>query len=126
MPRQRVLVIDDEEAIQEVIQACLEELGDWEVFTAGSGKEGLIIAESQLPDGILLDVSMPEMNGFETLQKLQENLVTQEIPVVLLTAKVQPADLQRFSQLEIAGVIQKPFEPLKLLDLVAQAFQWEL
>jgi CheY-like chemotaxis protein len=126
MPIQRILVIDDQEAIQEVIQACLEEFGDWEVIKAGSGQEGLLIAKSQLPDGILLDVSMPEMDGFETFQKLQQNPVTQPIPVVLLTAKVQPADREQFSQLGVAGIILKPFDPLTLVELVAKAFQWKL
>ncbi|MEA5552467.1 response regulator [Anabaena cylindrica UHCC 0172] len=121
-----ILVIDDEEVIQEVIQGCLEDIGEWEVITAGSGREGLLVAESQLPDGILLDVSMPEMDGLETLQKLQLHPVTQSIPIVLLTAKVQPADQARFSQLAVAGVIPKPFDPLILVDLVANAFHWDI
>ncbi|MBW4563068.1 MAG: response regulator [Mojavia pulchra JT2-VF2] len=126
MPIKRILVIDDEEVIQEVIQECLEELGAWQVFTAGSGREGLLIAESKLPDGILLDISMPDMDGFETLQHLQQNSATQGIPVALLTAKVQPTDRERFSRLGVAGVIVKPFDPLILVDRVAEAFQWEL
>jgi CheY-like chemotaxis protein len=120
-----VLVIDDEEVIQEVIQGCLEDIGEWKVITAGSGREGLLVAEAKLPDGILLDVSMPEMDGLETLQQLQLRPATQSIPVVLLTAKVQPADQVRFSQLAVAGVILKPFDPLTLSDLVAAAFHWE-
>jgi two-component system, OmpR family, alkaline phosphatase synthesis response regulator PhoP len=126
MSIKRILVIDDEEVIQEVIQGCLEDIGEWKVITASSGQEGLLVAESKLPDGILLDVSMPEMDGIKTLQKLQQNPVTQGIPVVLLTAKVQAADQARFSQLAIAGVILKPFDPLILVDLVAAAFHWDV
>lgn len=119
-------MIDDEKAIQEVIQACLEELGDWEVLTAGSGTEGLYVAESKLPDGILLDITMPDMDGFETLQKLQKNSRTQWIPVALLTATVHPKSLTEFNKLGIAGVIHKPFNPLMLINQIAEAFHWEL
>jgi CheY-like chemotaxis protein len=125
MLMKRVLVIDDEKAIQEVIQVCLEELGEWEVLTASSGREGLYVAESKLPDGILLDVSMPDMDGFETLQKLQENSVTQGIPVALLTAGAQLVDIAQYHKLGIAGVINKPFNPLMLINQIAEVFHWE-
>jgi CheY-like chemotaxis protein len=122
----RILVIDDEERIQEVVQTCLEILGGWEVITASSGNEGLLIAQTQQPDAILLDVSMPEMDGLATFQRLQENPTTQSIPVILLTAKVQPADRERFAQLGIAGVIIKPFDPVQLASQVASALGWSL
>jgi two-component system, OmpR family, alkaline phosphatase synthesis response regulator PhoP len=124
MTTRRILVIDDEEAIQEIIQACLEDLGGWDVLVASSGRQGLLIAASEPLDGILLDVSMPEMNGFETLQKLQENPTTQKIPVTLLTARVQPEDKEQFAQLGIAGLILKPFDPLTLVEQVAEVFGW--
>jgi two-component system, OmpR family, alkaline phosphatase synthesis response regulator PhoP len=124
MTTRRILVIDDEEAIQEIIQACLEDLGGWDILVAGSGRQGLLIAAYEPLDGILLDVSMPEMNGFETLQKLQENPTTQKIPVTLLTARVQPEDKEQFAQLGIAGLILKPFDPLTLVEQVAEVFGW--
>ena len=122
----RILVIDDEERIQEVVQTCLEILVGWEVLTASSGNEGLLIAQTQQPDAILLDVSMPGMDGLATLQRLQENPTTQSVPVILLTAKVQPADRERFAQLGIAGVIIKPFDPVQLASQVASALGWSL
>jgi CheY-like chemotaxis protein len=125
MPK-RILVIDDEDVILEVIQGCLEELAQWDVLTAESGIEGLEIARSQQPDGILLDVSMPGMTGFEVLQQLQENPATQKIPVILLTARVQPEDRAKFSQLGMAGVILKPFDPMELAEQVAAALGWDL
>lgn len=124
MAKKRVLVIDDEEPIQQVIQACLEDLGDWEVLTATSGKDGLAIAQSVLPDGILLDISMPDQDGFTTFEKLQQNPTTRVIPVALLTARIQPEDRIRFAELGIAGIIVKPFDPLTLIDEVANAFDW--
>jgi CheY-like chemotaxis protein len=122
----RILVIDDEQRIQEVIQTCLEILVGWEVLTASSGNEGLLIAQTQQPDAILLDVSMPGMDGLATFERLQENPTTQSVPVILLTAKVQPADRERFAQLGIAGVILKPFDPVQLASQVASALGWSL
>lgn len=126
MSAKRILVIDDEERIQEVVQTCLEILAGWEVFTAGNGTQGLHKAQTQQPDAILLDVSLPEMDGLTIFQKLQENPPTQSIPVVLLTAKVQPADRERFAQLGISGVITKPFDPMQLASQVASAVGWNL
>jgi CheY-like chemotaxis protein len=119
MTTKRILVIDDEELLQEVIQASLEDVGGWEVLLASSGMEGISIALSEPLDGILLDVSMPVMDGIETFKKLQEDSNTQTIPVIFLTAKVQPADKARFSELGIAGVIAKPFDPMTLTEQVA-------
>jgi CheY-like chemotaxis protein len=125
----RLLVIDDEEAIQQIIEACLVDLGGWEVLTAGSGRDGIALAQAQMGqpqgiDGILLDISMPDLNGFETLALLKSDPRTQPIPVVLLTARVLTSDRERFESLAIAAVIEKPFDPLGLVDQVTQAFGW--
>lgn len=122
----RILVIDDEERIQEVIQISLEILNGWEVLTASSGREGLLKAQNQKPDAILLDVSMPQMDGFATLEKLRSNPATQSIPVIFLTAKVQLADRQQFAKLGMAGVITKPFDPLTLAEQVTAALELSL
>jgi CheY-like chemotaxis protein len=122
----QILVIDDEEVIQEVVQGCLEDLGGWETLLASFGAEGLRIAATELPDAILLDVSMPDMDGVETVQKLRSDPVTQNIPVILLTAKVQPADQARFSALGVGGVIAKPFDPMALAEQVADLLGWQL
>jgi len=124
MPTKRILVIDDEAVILEVIQGCLEELGDMAVLTAASGMKGLQMAQAELPDGILLDVSMPGMDGLAVLQQLQANALTQSLPVVLLTARVQPEDRAKFAQTGVAGIISKPFDPIALVDQVAEAFGW--
>lgn len=126
MSTKRILVIDDEELIQEVIQGSLEDVGGWEVLLAGSGSEGLLIAASESLDAILIDVSMPQMDGVETLLLLRSQPTTQTIPVIFLTAKVQPADKAKFSQLGIAGMIAKPFDPMTLTAEVAEIMGWEL
>jgi CheY-like chemotaxis protein len=122
----RILIIDNEQYIQEVTQICLRTVAGWQVITAGSGQEGLTKAEAESPDAILLDVMMPEMDGLTTFQKLQENLTTRQIPVVLLTAKVQASDYQRYQELGIKGAIAKPFNPLQLAAQVAETLGWSL
>jgi CheY-like chemotaxis protein len=124
MTAKRILVIDDEDDIREVAQLCLETVGGWEVMTAGSGSEGLAKAEADAPDAILLDVMMPEMDGPTTFQKLQENQATQDIPVILLTAKVQAAEQRKFAQLGVKAVLTKPFDPLMLANQVAKVLGW--
>jgi CheY-like chemotaxis protein len=126
MTTKRVLVIDDEDVVQEVIQGCLEDLVGWETLMASSGIEGLRIAATAQPDAILLDVSMPDMDGIETFQKLLDDNATQRIPVILLTAKIQPADQAHFAELGIVGVIAKPFDPMTLAQQIAAALGWEL
>lgn len=125
----RLLVIDDEEAIQQIIEACLVDLGGWDVLTASSGRDGIALAQDHVHqvqgiDGILLDISMPDLDGFETLAQLKCDPTTESIPVVLLTAKVLIADRQRFEELAIAAVIEKPFDPLTLVEQVNQSFGW--
>jgi CheY-like chemotaxis protein len=121
-----ILVVDDEASLRELASICLEDIGGWDVSTAESGSEALLIANSLSPDAILLDVSMPEMDGFHCYEKLQENPITQRIPLILLTAKVLPDDRVRFAQMAIAGVITKPFDPTLLCDQVAGLLGWSL
>jgi CheY-like chemotaxis protein len=119
-----ILLIDDEPNLAQVIAVCLESFKGWQVRVVNSGKEGLKIVEALAPDAILLDVMMPEMDGITVFQHLQQNSVTQNIPVILLTAKVQASDRARFAQLDIAGAIAKPFEPLQIANQIACILGW--
>jgi CheY-like chemotaxis protein len=125
MAAKRILVVDNEEYIREVAQICLETVAGWEVLTASSGQEGMSSAAAEQPDAILLDVMMPDMDGVTTFQKLQANPTTRQIPVILLTAKVQASDRRRYENLGITGLIPKPFDPLQLANQVATALGWE-
>jgi two-component system, OmpR family, alkaline phosphatase synthesis response regulator PhoP len=116
----KILLIDDDDDIREATQLCLEIVGNWEIVTASSGREGLIVAIAQQPDLILLDVMMPDMDGLETLKQLQINVETREIPVVFLTAKAHPVEQRQFTQLKVSGVITKPYDPFDLSDRIAQ------
>ncbi|MGD1919342.1 MAG: response regulator [Pleurocapsa sp.] len=117
---QRILLIDDDDDIREATQICLEVTGDWEIITAASGREGLNKAIAQQPHLILLDVMMPGMDGLETFKELQANPKTCKIPVILLTAKAQPAELRQFTQLQVSDVITKPYDPFNLSDRVTK------
>jgi CheY-like chemotaxis protein len=125
MGTKRVLVIDDEEDIREVAKLSLEMVGGYEVLLARSGAEGLAMAQAEIPDTILLDVMMPEMDGPSTFRKLQENPATRKIPVIFITAKVQAADQRRFKDLGVTSVIAKPFDPVKLASQVSAALGWD-
>ncbi|AOY80575.1 response regulator [Moorena producens JHB] len=121
-----ILLIDDEETIQEVVQVGLELETDWEVLTASSGLEGIAMAKTKLPDAILLDVMMPDMDGIATFSKLKANSKTQSIPVIFLTAKTQIAEQHPFKKIGIAGVIIKPFNSITLAIQIAELLEWKL
>ncbi|HEY0150654.1 MAG TPA: response regulator [Longimicrobium sp.] len=120
----RVLVIDDEDDIREVAQLALEAVAGWEVFSASSGAEALRVAAEHMPDAILLDVMMPEMDGPSTFRALRAQPATAEIPVILLTAKVQASDRTRFQDLGVNGVLTKPFDPMELARQIEEVLGW--
>ena len=122
----KILVIDDEADIREVAQLSIEIHSDWEVLGADSGHVGLYLARVNVPDAILLDVMMPDMDGLMTLAKLQSDRNTCKIPVILLTAKVQAAEQRRYAQLGVAAVLTKPFDPAMLVEQIARVLNWEM
>ncbi len=122
----KILVVDDEEIILEIVQACLEDLVGWVILVANSGWEALHLATTEPLDAVLLDVSMPEMDGIEMLKRLQHHPTTRQIPVILLTAKVLAKEQTIFSQYKIAGLILKPFDPMSLHQQVASILGWNI
>lgn len=124
MATKRILIVDDEDRIRQVVRACLVKLAKWEVIIAASGAEAIQIAAVEQPDAILLDVSMPGMDGIETFQHLQANPQTQFIPVIFLTAKVQPAEQAEYKHLGAAGLIVKPFDPVQIAQHISQLLGW--
>ncbi len=121
MSQKHILLVDDEDDIREVAGVSLEAVGGWRVSKASSGTEGLSKALAELPDAILLDVMMPGIDGPTTFGRLQAEPSTRGIPVILLTAKAQGADLRYFAELGVAGVLTKPFDPMSLPERVAEA-----
>ena len=118
-----ILIIDDEEDVKAIAQMGLEMAASWEVITASSGQEGLEIAETKQPDVILLDLMMPDWDGKETLKQLKNNPNTASIPVIFMTAKTESAIASEIENLEIIGMITKPFRPLQLPEKIDQILQ---
>jgi CheY-like chemotaxis protein len=121
----KVLVIDDEDGVREIIQISLETAANWQVLTAASGREGCTLALAHCPDAILLDVMMPQMGGIETLAQLQRHESTRQIPTIFLTAKANSPELQQFLNLGITGVIPKPFKAQMLVAQMRSILGWE-
>lgn len=126
MATRRVLIIDDEMGVQEVVRGCLEDIAGWEVITANSGLEGLSKVTMEQPNAIILDVRMPEMDGLTVLQQLKSNPKTCTIPVVLLTSEASLTQSDEPLALDIVGIIAKPFNPIALVDQVASLLRWSL
>ena len=122
----RILLIDDEPDVRRVVQTCLEKLAHWTAITAASGAEGLLKAYTEKPDVIVLDIMMPEMNGYMFLDALLAKPETRFIPVVFLTAKADLSELREYEELGVKGTISKPFNPLTLHREIATVLNWDL
>jgi two-component system alkaline phosphatase synthesis response regulator PhoP/two-component system response regulator VicR len=118
----KILAVDDEKHIVRLVQINLQKEG-YEVATASTGKEALEVAGTFGPDLIVMDVMMPEMDGFEALKKFKENPDTREIPIIMLTAKAQDADVFRGWQSGADLYLTKPFNPAELLTFVKRLLQ---
>jgi CheY-like chemotaxis protein len=111
-----LLLVDDDQHMRTIAEIILET--DFNVYLAESGSSGLVAAEYEQPDVILLDVRMPGMDGPTTLIKLRENPLTAAIPVILMTACVQAHETECYRKLDIIGVIEKPFDPMGLASQI--------
>ena len=124
MPRTTVLVVDDDPVIQQLLRLNFEMEG-YTVVTAGDGVEGLERARSVDPDAVLLDVMMPRMDGLEVARALKGDPATAGIPIVMLSAKAQAADVEAGRAAGADDYVTKPFDPLDLFrrveELVAKA-----
>ena len=118
----RIVCIEDEPEMIELIQLILNRRG-FEVLGASGGKEGLTMVREILPDLVLLDLMMPDMDGWEVYQQMKSEESTRNIPVIIVTAKAQNID--KVLGLHIAKVddyIAKPFGPQELIDSVEKIF----
>lgn len=120
----KILTCDDEKNIVRLIQVNLERQG-YEVVTAYNGRECLEKVAAEHPDLIVLDLMMPEMTGFEVLEELKKNPETQNIPVIMLTARTQDQDVLRGWQSGVECYLTKPFNPIELLTFIKRIFAME-
>lgn len=112
----RILYVEDEPDIRAVGRLALEQVGGFEVELCGTGAEALERAAAWRPDLILLDVMLPGMDGPETLQRLRQQDATRDIPVVFMSARVQPRELDYYRSLGVLNLVPKPFDPMTLAD----------
>jgi two-component system, OmpR family, alkaline phosphatase synthesis response regulator PhoP len=120
MPK-KILAVDDERHIVRLVQVNLERAG-YQVVTAFDGKDALEKVASEQPDLVVLDVMMPYMDGFEVLQNLRKNQSTRDLPVIMLTAKAQDADVFRGWSSGVDCYLTKPFNPMELITFVKRIF----
>ncbi len=118
----KILVCDDERHIVRLIQVNLEREG-FTVVTAYDGKDGLEKVTAEKPDMLVLDVMMPYMDGFEVLKALRKNPATENLPVIMLTAKAQDKDVFEGYHYGADMYLTKPFNPRELISFVKRIAQ---
>ena len=117
--RRLVLVADDDEDILVLVRTVLERAG-YEVSAVRDGAEAIAAARQRRPDLAVLDVAMPELDGLEVLRRLRADANTSDVPVLLLSARVQEDDVARGFATGADAYVQKPFSPRELSDRVSE------
>lgn len=117
MKKQRILIIEDNDDIRESTAEILE-LADFEVFQADNGKTGVEMATSYLPDLILCDIMMPELDGYGVLFLLNKNQQTAATPFIFLTAKAERMDMRKGMEMGADDYLVKPFDDVELLNAI--------
>ena len=118
----RIMLVEDDLDIATVAQMALEEIGGFEVVHRASGAAALACVENIQPDLIILDFSMPDLNGGEVLQMLRANPKTARIPAIFMTASAMPAHVAKLKALGALNIFRKPFDPLTLSDEVLKTW----
>ena len=114
----RILYVEDQKDIQLVAQLALVNIGGFEVKICSSGEEALSVVRGFDPQLFLLDVMMPGLDGPATLKALWKMPEYEHIPVIFMTAKVQPDEVAYLMSLGARGVISKPFDPVSLAEQI--------
>lgn len=118
----RVMAVDDDPVIRGLLEVNLEMEGH-DVVTAVDGRDALDKVRAGAPDLILLDVMMPNVNGWEAVAALKDDPATRSIPVILLSARAAEADRRKGEEIGVEEYVTKPFDPIELMDLVNRLLQ---
>ncbi len=113
----RILAVDDDEKILRVIEALLTPHG-YEVVFAHDGRQAITAMASAKPDLVLMDIFMPEMDGYTALTAIRKDVATREVPVVVVTAVGQELNRKLAESLGAAGYITKPFKSAELVETI--------
>lgn len=119
----KILIVDDEEDLTFFVKANLELAGDFEVIIANSGKDGIKAAARQNPDLILLDIMMPQMDGFEVLERIKKSPKTLSIPVIMLSAKGDVDSKIKSAGLYNEAYIVKPVQIEALKEKIEEVLE---
>lgn len=122
MRGRRIVLVEDDDGIREIAQMSLEAIGDHEVLALNSGERAVAEAAGFAPDLMVLDVSMPGMDGPQTLAALRQQAALRDVPAVFLTAHTQAGEVAHYRTLGAADVIAKPFDPDHLCERVEALF----
>ena len=117
MEKNRILVVEDEESLLKLESILFASKG-YRVTGVRDGKEALDAIAQQVPDLVVLDLMLPDMDGFEVCRRIKENPDTSAVPVVMLTAKKSSRDLERGREVGADAYITKPFKSVKVLEVI--------
>jgi len=122
----KIIYVDDDPDLRRIVKFSLETLGNYQVQVYCDGKEFLSEVVSIKPDLIMIDVIMPIIDGPAAVQKLRKIPEVKDIPVIFLTSKYNPRDIEQFNALGVPYLIKKPFDPSVLHQQVLEIWQKHL
>lgn len=117
-----ILYAEDEADIRDIAQIALEDIGGFSVTYCPNGRAVLEAAEELVPDLLLLDVMMPDMNGPDALRELRTKAGFIGVPAIFMTAKIQSEEMEEYKALGAIDVIPKPFDPMLLADNIKKSW----
>ncbi len=118
-----IIVIDDDPYVRDVVAAALRLYGKYQVYEASDGDEGLSLCIDHAPDLAIVDVSMPQMNGYQVVRALRGDPATSHMPIIMLTARTMPRDRMTGLYSGADLYLEKPVRPLQLIEAIAQVLR---
>lgn len=118
----KILVVDDSETNLVLLEAVLQNSG-YEVSTASNSNQAIYYLENNIPELILLDLLMPNVNGFDFIKILQKNVKWKEIPVIIVTAYANQENIEIANQLGVVDIIEKPIDINEFLVRINKSFE---
>ena len=115
----KILVVDDSALMRRLLQQVLQAAGH-DVVCAADGQEGLDKVAAEKPDLVIMDRNMPKVDGMEALRTLRANPATRSLPVLMASARLEPADAAEIQAAGANGLIPKPFQSQQLLAIIRQ------
>jgi two-component system, cell cycle response regulator DivK len=116
---QRILAIEDHEENRRLLRDLLTSVG-YELIEAVTGEEGVVLAEAQLPDLILMDIQLPGIDGYEVTRRIKANPALRQIPVIAVTSYALSGDDVKALEAGCDAYVTKPFDPAELLEKIRQ------